>query len=257
MAEVIFVNMKKEDFLGILSNKSCKPLFKHMPLVYALDSLQCHRLWFATPETWSDPFEQRFYAAQYETPCGTSVMPFPWKDKVFCSCFTTRAASEAHWNRSKTDSVMLHFKRDELLKLLSELPNNLTVYIGKVQYLQTKEIQTSDLSKIPFNGQKPTKSNIDDYCARLLLLKRNAFMYEEEIRIMIVNKSEESVCGRKGDYFLRWNQGYELIPNVTLSPLQSDEANEKLKDFLTKNYGVKVLISRLYKASKPRKTMKW
>ena len=247
--------MKEKDFYDENSTKSHSPLFKHMPLVYALDLLQNCRLWFASPETWTDPFEQRFYSAQYENPSGTGVTPFPWKGKVFCTCFTTRAASEAHWKRGSDDSVMLHFSREKLLRLLKNLPNDLHVYIGKVEYMQTKEIQVSELSKIPFKRIRPSVTNIDNYCARLLLLKRNAFLYEEEIRVMIFNKN--ATYQQKGDFLLEWSKNDVLTPEVTLSPLQSKEANQNLKEFINANYLIKVLFSRLYKAPKPRKIMKW
>ena len=259
MAEVTFVNIKKKDFFDENATKSTPPLFKHMPLVYAFDLLQNHHLWFASPESWKDPFEQRFYAAQYEDLTGARSIPFPWKDKVLCTCFTTKSASEAHWKRGSTNSIMLHFDRGVLLKLLENLPNDFHVYIGKVEYMQTRDIQRANLSEIPFKERRPSKLNLNNYCARLLLLKRNAFSYEEEIRVMIV-KEKQSLNAKKqsqGEYLLKWLEENKLIKKVTLSPLQSKDENQKLKEFISTKFGLEVLKSRLYNAPKPRKIMKW
>ena len=53
-----FVNFSKEDFL------SKKVLHRYMPLEYALKMLNEKALWFASPQSWKDPFEKRFISAE-------------------------------------------------------------------------------------------------------------------------------------------------------------------------------------------------
>lgn len=258
MAEITYVNMTRDDFCAKNSSaKSLKPLYKYMPLVYALDLLQNHHLWFANPEVWGDPYERRFLKANFHR--NNNVTSFPWKGRVFCTCFTTTAASEAHWNRGNREdmNVQLHFNREEILNELKKLPQNMHVYIGKVEYMRTRDISKSDLSKIPFKNPKPTITNIDDYCARLLLLKRNAFLYEEEIRIMIVVESSE-FYDSNGSYFLDWHGGQTtMIQKITLSPLMSEASNSKLRDFLGVHYNIPIVNSLLYTGSKVKRPLSW
>ena len=239
------------------SGKSLKPLYKYMPLVYALDLLQNYRMWFANPEEWRDPYERRFLKANF---CRNNIVTsFPWKGRVFCTCFTTTAASEAHWNRGKREdmSILLHFNRGGILNELKKLPSCMHVYIGKVEYMKTRDISKSDLSKIPFKTPTPKMTNMDDYCARLLLLKRNAFLYEEEIRIMIVVENSE-YQDSKGTYFLNWcGEHTSMIQKITLSPLMSETSNNKLREFLSTHYDIPIVNSLLYTDSKLKKPLSW
>ena len=237
------------------SGNSLKPLFKHMHLAYALDLLQNNRLWFANPVEWEDPFESRFLIANLQDSKTSKVDVFPWSNKVFCACFTNCAASEAHWKRSGEDSIMLHFNRQILLDNLRKLPDNMQVYIGRVEYKETRDITKADLTKIPFNKPVPNKGNINDYCARLLLLKRNAFRYEEEIRVMIVINVNNGK--KKGEYFLQWDAMEKMISTITLFPFKNEDSNLKLAQFLSSNFAVKVVKSRLYRKHKPKNPLTW
>lgn len=171
---VKFVNISKEEFLRE------KLIFKYMPLEYALDTLTNSHLWFANPVEWNDPFEKRFITLPY-----SDGKYFAWKDRVFCSCFTERATCEAHWNvYAKNDiGIEMTFNRKKLLEALNKLPYK--VYIGRVEYKKTSEIEKpiSEIDVIP----RIEPSLRKELCkARLLLLKRIAFEYESEVRIIIV-----------------------------------------------------------------------
>lgn len=242
-----FVNMTREEFL------SKTLLHKFMSLENALDSLNNKRLWFANPTTWKDPFEKRFIEATYKDNNG-QTSDFAWKGRVFCICMTETSTSEAYWNAYSQQSIgiELKFRRDNLLKELEKLAQKHNVFIGKVEYMKTSEI-TKKLSSIPFNP--PCKINIrtQECKARLLLLKRSAYIYEDEIRIIIVKDKKSN---ERGIYLNYEHDNADIIHSITLDPSIGINIEALLKKIFEKEYGFrpkkyKVQKSLLYSELKP------
>ena len=84
---------------------------------------------------------------------------------------------------------------------LSRYEDIYKIFIGKVEYLKTDEIKRG-LRSIPFNPpvRKGENLNTDDFAARLFLLKRTAFSYEDEIRIIIVKENTTKETGINFSY---------------------------------------------------------
>lgn len=225
-----FVNITREEFL----NK--KLLHKFMPLEYALNTLEKKHLWFANPTTWKDPFEKRFIEATYKDNKG-KVKHFAWKDRVFCICMTETSTSEAYWSiySQQTIGVELKLNRKCLLDALETLAtnNNLNIFIGKVEYMKTSDIK-KPLSEIPFNPQGNSGINTQMGKARLLLLKRIAYRYEDEIRIMIVKKERTK---EKGTYLKYQCANTAMIDSITLDPSIGPNVTKLLKDTFVVKYG--------------------
>lgn len=137
---VKFINITEAEFL----NK--KMLFKYTSLELALTKLKERYIWFANPTKWNDPFEKRFIEGKYLV--NGNEVEFPLKGRVFCTCMTETSTSEAHWNIYSRGQIGISFayKRLEFLNLLKNLIDY-EVYIGKVSYLITKQIE-SNLSEI-------------------------------------------------------------------------------------------------------------
>lgn len=223
-----FINITEDEFL------SKKLLHKFMPLEYALETLNNKHLWFANPTTWKDPFEKRFIDATYKSLNG-ELHKFTWRDRVFCICMTQTATSEAYWNTYSPHSigVELKFIRKKLLDVLKQLAENYDIFIGKVEYMKTADIQKA-LSNIPFNP--PCNHNIrtKECRARLLLLKRIAYKYEDEIRIMIIKKN---ITKGKGIYIDYVCDNVEMIDSITLDPTLEKNVTKLLKDIFVNHYG--------------------
>lgn len=221
-----FVNFTKDEFL------SKKVLHRYMPLEYALKMLNEKALWFANPQIWKDPFEKRFITAKFKS--GAKEQDFPWKDKVFCYCSTQTYTSEAYWNTYSRGQVGIEFmiNRQVLLNELGKISKDLDVYIGRVEYMLTKNIKKS-LSSIPFDP--PIPSNFDnEMCARLLLLKRIAFAYEDEVRILIVAKDKsKNKDGIKIQYSCK---NTDLIQSITLAPSLEENTTKLFKDVFENKY---------------------
>ena len=242
MEDIKYINTTKEKFL------SKKLLFKYMPLEFALGTIKEKYLWFCNPVIWKDPFEKRFIEAKYQV--GNKEVGFPLKGRLFCSCMTQTPTSEAHWNNYSKGQIGISLKinRESLVNVLKKYTNDYNVYIGKVNYIKTNDLKKK-ISEIPGIGtiQPLTLSN-HELLIKLLLLKRIAFKYEDEIRIIIVKKHKTKENGIKLDYTIK---PYDLIDTITIDPNVGQNIEAMLKDLFKKQYGFeKVFKSQLYSMPK-------
>lgn len=235
---VNFINTTEADFL------SKKVIYKYMPLEFALSSLKEKYLWFVNPIIWKDPFEKRFINAEYDE--GGNNIEFPLKGKVFCICMTQTQTSEAYWNIYNAGQlgISFTFSREKLLEILNDFSNNnnYDIYIGKVIYLHTPELKQSKLSNISVFGSNfkwNKKTQI-----QLLLLKRIAFEYENEIRIIMIKRNKTKEDGVKLPYNI---EAKELVKRVTLDPNMGKNVQEILVNHIHNEYGIKeVYKSTIY-----------
>jgi hypothetical protein len=236
---VKFVNISEADFL------SSKLLYKYMPLEMALATIEQRYIWLCNPALWKDPFEKRFLEGKYLD--GEKEVEFPIKEQVFCSCMTQTATSEAHWNTYSNGQMGISFKlrRDKLLEALNRESSKYDIYIGKVVYLKTKDLKKK-LSEIEFIKEtKPFRLNNRELQIKLLLLKRIAFQYENEIRILAIKKHKTKESGIKLPYGnIKPN---ELIDTITIDPNVGSNTEQFLKGLFKERYQFKkVYKSQLY-----------
>lgn len=260
--EIQFINITKEEFL------SKGRLYKFMPLENALRTLSSRELWFANPSTWKDPFEKRFLDAEY-VDINEEEKSIPYGKRTYCMCVTQTPASEAYWNTYSREQIgiKLLFFRDELLKQLEAYTDLYDIYIGKVEYMQTPDILKKKISEIPLSTPIPTSTK--ELYVRLLLLKRIAYKYEDEIRIILIKK--RAGTGDKPDGVgLKYNcESQSLISNIVLDPSIMQYTTELLKDTFITKYGFgpivypetgkirnRVVKSTLY-TSRAQETLTW
>jgi hypothetical protein len=237
-----FINTTEAEFL------SKKLLYKYMPLEFALACVKERYLWLCNPVKWQDPFERKFIEARYKI--GKKLIDFPIKGQVFCTCMTQTQTSEAHWNVYSREQIGISFKfkREKLLESLENHTTDYDIYIGSVKYLKTHEIRRKKLSDIePIKAITPFSLSNRDIQTQLLLLKRIAFKYEDEIRILAIKKNKTKEQGIKLSYSIRPN---ELIDTITIDPRAGDQTVSMLKELFENKYGFdKVYKSQLYSMS--------
>lgn len=237
---VKFFNITKAEFL------SKKLLHKYMPLERVLEMLTNQTLWFANPTIWKDPFEKRFIENVYNI--GGAQKSFPWKDRVYCMCTTQTATSEAYWNAYSAEEigVSIKFNRQVLLNELERLAAaGNRIYIGKVQYQKTQVIKGL-LSNNPFlnpSGTPITSLGTEEMKVRLLLLKRLAYQYENEIRFFIVRNKTAKQNGTSLKYNI---PNTDLIDSISLDPRIGLLTVDLLRKEFEINYGF-VPVSRTQK----------
>ncbi|MBQ7490042.1 MAG: DUF2971 domain-containing protein [Bacteroidales bacterium] len=246
--QVEFLNTTEEEFL------STKLIHKFLPVESALDMLSKKYFWLADPKVWKDPFEKRFIEASY------GGKPFAWKDRVFCTCLTGTSTSEAFWNTySKNEfGVQLKIRREILLQVINNYAirnPSYRIIIGRIEYKGTNDIVKS-LSAIPFDPPlADTNPNSQYFKARLLLLKRIAYQYENEYRVIVVKDKKTKELGIKMPFGM---SNEDLIDSITLDPnlksnissLFKSEFNRLMNNTSSKT---KVFQSQLYVHYKPAK----
>jgi hypothetical protein len=236
-----FINIKESEFF------SKKLIYKYMPLEFALEAIADNYLWLSNPVKWNDPFEKRFIDAKYQV-SGNDI-EFPLKGQIFCACLTQTITSEAHWKNYSNGQIGLSFRinRKQLVKVLQENSKDYDIYIGKVEYIKTNDLikriseidQVKEISRLSINNRILQ--------IRLLLLKRIAFKYEDEIRILAIKKYKTLEDGIKLNYSMNPS---ELIDTITIDPLVGKNIEKMLKDLFKKEYGIKrVYKSTLYSTS--------
>ena len=225
-----FVNITEENFLGN------KLLYKHVPLEYALRTLKNKSLWFANPASWTDPFERRFLEARY-TKEGKEKH-FNWPGRVFCTCMTQTQSSEAYWNAYSRGEMVIELRivREKLLEELKKQSTKYDIFIGKVEYMKTSDINKIELKDIPFDPPLKVALNSPEFAARLFLLKRIAFQYEDEVRIILLKKNKTQETGIEMEYTC---DNTDLIGSIVLDPRLGDNTAEVLSKCFEEDYGFK------------------
>lgn len=236
-----FINIKKSDFF------KKKLIYRYMPLEFALDTINEKYLWMSNPVKWNDPFEKRFIDAKYQY--SGNEIDFPLKGQIFCSCMTQTPTSEAHWKNYSNGQIgiSLRINRRQLINVLQKHSSDYDIYIGKVDYLKTNDL-TKRISEIAqVNNIQPLTIHDRQLQIRLLLLKRIAFKYEDEIRILVIKKNKTKEDGIKLNYSIDSN---ELINTITIDPQVGKNIEIMLKNLFKAKYAFKnVYKSKLYSMS--------
>jgi len=186
---------------NFLPEKDKSFFYKYMDLESALLSLRNKNLRFVEPTRWEDKYEGRFYNADY-----TNVSKNPDDTPfLYACCMSVKPHNEAAWKVYTYGKVGLgahcvqfkinRFKfRNELIKS-KKVKRGYTIFEGLVTY--TSELTLNNLHKPNFSTESKGKSKDNNYYKcffssfglchylNLLLLKRDYFKYESEIRFFI------------------------------------------------------------------------
>ena len=235
-------------------------VFKYMPLDRFIKSVDNKELVFVSPETWYDPFEQLYYGID------CSSRGYDTED-IACMCVSEKSSTneDACWRvyaGANNKTVRISIEQDKLLRLLDNYAgsNGYEVYIGKVNYdFEKKVIKGIHNTSSPLcNDYFPAVMKVEHYLS-LMLLKRSAFRYENEVRIFLVKKTiSERLLRIPCDY-----KATGLVSNVMLSPYPpirevgdlaykvrekiNDIESEQLKKVLKDKVGCRIQQSLLYK----------
>ena len=177
--------------------------YKYMSLETALLCIRNKTIRFAEPSSWIDKYEGRFYNAIINGHKQSINNP-----PLTACCFTYRQDNEAAWkiysyDKKGLDSRCIEFKidRDELRKqILSVLDCNpdfcgkYKLYEGVVSYKDEQYINNLHKRKIRNDKKnvvnKSYNAFFDSFSIEkflsLMLLKRNAFLHEQEVRFFLV-----------------------------------------------------------------------
>lgn len=166
-------------------------VYKYMTIETFLVSLYAKTWRFFEPNKWNDKFEQRFYCADYKNIGMEHMTP-----QLFATCVTREKNSEAAWKvYSHGQGLGSHCVQLELDidKLRIELiKNDLKIAEMYVEYKEEKFI----LELHNKNKSKAYEAYFSSFSLKkflkLLTLKRNAYKYENEIRLFAIPKGNAS-----------------------------------------------------------------
>jgi hypothetical protein len=231
-----FVNISRKTFL-----KDYKQLYRFTTLDRFIELLNSNSLIFINPSLWTDPYE-KFYLER-DFIISEKNYKLPAKDKVFAVCVSGTISSEAYWKvyAPKEDGVRLTINTEKLLDLLDNV-KNADIYIGKVNY-QIME----DFNRISFvkKGliEEINSGIVGEQQIRLLLKKRKSFLYENEIRIIVVphrNTKENKLFKIQTDIT-------EFTTKYMFDPRLGQNHFKVLREYFFTKFDIKVSHSRLFK----------
>ena len=227
-----------------------KRFYRYYSLKNAELSLSNYSFWFSNPTKWEDPFEKLFIDAKYVR--NGKYLDFPLKDKLYCLCITNEDNSLASWKAYSDNQIAIRFEINskEFINLLDS-QHKYDIYIGKVQYKATKKINGKN-GPLGYELRDLFDINIPiENKLRLLLLKRYAFRYENEYRVIIVSKSKG--CNLDGiNISFSKNIVQNLIPEIKIGPSTDFNMVQELKDKFRSFGIIKVSQSKLNSPFKPR-----
>lgn len=211
--------------------------------------LKERKLWFSNPEKWQDPYEKLFLDSKYLF-SGSKEDEYRLKNRVFCICLTPASLSEAAW---KVYRYATKFSIDttKLVQVLEANTKDYDIYIGKVNYKSSSSLRRDSIRKLTGFGKESFASS-DEAWVRLLLLKRTAFKYEEEIRIILVPKEKKPNI-KDGVVLESSISLKDLFFHVEISPLLSATTSKRVKKKLDAFFSSsQVSACNLYDDVKPR-----
>lgn len=169
-------------------------------------------LYFREISEWNDPYEKRFYNADYSKVEGAQFLDD--HRKVYACCFTSQKDSEPSWkmyvdqnsepSQKKEGStereicIQARFDFKALLDALNdyienELQGNFVLIVCPVEYMNKVKINGIHHPKQDGKPKDEYFKNFDfSKYLRLLSLKRDAFEYEKEIRFFLIPKNQNS-----------------------------------------------------------------
>ena len=219
---------------------------------------------FVEPTKWDDRYEGLFYNCKYTNNSGSLNGSIP-DPIIYAHCFSTKQDNEAAWKiytygKTGLGSICVEFKlnrfkfRSELIKPIIQ---GYGLYVGKVDYQPQSTIERIYKPRILMAGHWRENPDYEKYFSgytlynylNLLLLKREAFSHEEEIRYFInprktgkksfVNKKNEFV--QKNDPIdvpIDWISLIEEVRIGKCTDLEYSLLKDRLFDLIDKSTSI-------------------
>lgn len=213
--------------------------------------IKSKELVLVNPSKWDDPFENFFLKTEVD--CGNNEIAT--LESIACSwygqCWTTNSDTDAMWRiySAKKDGIRV---KTSVRKLFSSVFNTndskagLKYFIGAVEYKDKSDIisfmEATSFMQIASGGQ-------NDNFAKLLCIKRNEFMHESEIRILVNDVDNQ---GEDGYYKISFDP-HSTLDEICIDPRANDKDFMSLfKKITDLGVNLPIIQSDLYKVKLPR-----
>lgn len=192
-------------------------VFKYMTLEAFLTSLYCGTWRFFEPSKWNDKFEQRFYCANYKIPSAKGNTP-----QLFATCVTRVKNSEAAWKvYSNGQGLGAHCLQLELdiVELRKQLRASGLHFEEKlIVYKPESVIINLHKRRTPYYKKYFTSFTLDSFL-NLLSLKRDAYTYEQELRLFVIPTNG----GNRNNYKKAQHQDLKIDWKNVISKVRIDK----------------------------------
>lgn len=227
---------------GFTLNNQSKSFFRYVPYKRFIESVHKHELVFVSPELWEDPLERCFYGID----CSSHNYN---TESIACLSVSEKSVTNeaACWRVFKNNDrvLRLSFNKLQILSVIDAWAdaNDANVYLGKAiyEYNQNEILKACEPTSPLFKTFCPYPMERMHYLS-LMLLKRKAFSFENELRIFIVGnalKLKDGLLKIPCDYTAG------LVTKITLEPYPS---KPDVSDYDIAKYRVKNKIdSKEYK----------
>ena len=214
------------------------------PFERFVDLLRANQLTLAKPHRWDDQFENPFNSHILDQSTGRTVHASEFETSTFAQCWSTLDESDAMWRIYSPDkrSILVSVNARELLSSATfefgiGYPFE-RLYLGKVRYFPEQEIrenlESPSVLKALLNS--PSYSSA---AARTLLVKRDSFAHENEVRLILCRHVSEV----PGDFAKLNIDTPQCIVQVKLDPRLSGEEVDRQR-FLLQAAGCKQPIDQ-------------
>jgi len=215
-------------------------LYRILSFDRVVEIFQRGELYFSHPSNWDDPYE--------------IVLKHKYWDSFFAQCWCENGVSDAMWRIYSPNQlgVRIRITKDRLQEQLSAASGKqgINFIIGEVDYLAQSKLQsklrrTAERLRVRFNSKLAAES---------LLMKRDAFSHESEVRVVVYPKHlRRSPIPARG--FKVSVDPYYLIRGVLVDPRAPEAYVEAYKHYLRAKLGFRgnVLRSLLYSGPEPLK----
>jgi hypothetical protein len=230
--------MERQNYLNFDEPFLDKPVYRYMKLDKFFKLFDERQNVLSHPRKWDDPFENFILNAE--------VKDFEFRDRVYGQCWTVERRSDALWQIfcGKAQGVRIRTTLRRLGATFSRTlsqPDRHHAFIGKVKYLSDRKL---------FGAGRSIMDRVDpEGIARSLLMKRNAFRHEAEVRLVY-----RKTLGKPAEdgLFPYPVDPDGLIDQVMIGPrfqpVEASKLRRKIRD--RTGYKGEILYSLLY--SKPK-----
>ncbi|MCL6619355.1 MAG: DUF2971 domain-containing protein [Thermomonas hydrothermalis] len=241
-------NMKK-NVIG-LEDLNTK-IYRIFPLDRFLDMFYKGENVLVNPSKWEDPFENFLLKGNAEMPDGNLVSLSQLYQSWYGQCWTRNRDSDAMWRIYSANKTGVRVETT-VGSLFSNFYNSsdkfasLKYFIGSVEYWQKEEIERF-LKETTFTGfvfdDPPPK------LAKALLIKRQEFSHENEVRLIFQDVSQDGAGQHGKDGFVSFKFPWsEILTEIAFDPrLSESDYEEERRKLISLGCGVNITQSELYK----------
>lgn len=239
--------MEHENYIHIDNSKRGAKIYRIMSVDYLLDMFETKKNVLVKPCVWQDPFENFLFKTPVFQKNGEDYFSI-LRNRAYGQCWSLNGESDAMWRLygPKENNVKVQTTISNLYNSLyqgtAKYPR-MSCFIGEVNYHQETEL-TNLAKEVRFNG---ISSGGSYYQAKSLLMKRDAFKQEEEVRLIYLdpkNANENEIYSYYFDPLI-------YIKSIEFGPWVCTSRYSEFKEYFESlGFSGAITQSRLYKDMK-------